>query len=63
MCMFGLFVMIMGTYANIYLGDSVADQNWKAPEALQAMESKVDIGVPLNPLDVNVIKPSVNGMR
>lgn len=66
MCMVGLFIMIMGTYANLYLNDSTNNndiQKWKGPEPLQAMESKVDIAVPINHLEVvDVVKPSAKGM-
>ncbi|XP_065214100.1 putative sodium-coupled neutral amino acid transporter 10 [Planococcus citri] len=61
MCMIGFFIMVMGTYANLYLSDSVANndvQNWKAVDPLQALETKIDVNVPLNNPDVlNVVKP------
>lgn len=58
--------MVMGTYANLYLSDSVATddvQNWKAVDPLQAIETKVDVAVPIANLEAaNVVKPEMIGM-
>lgn len=58
LCAFGLFIMIMGTYANLYLSEPVNDielQNWK-PVAQDLVKMPVD--EPLKQVPPKVDLPS-----
>ena len=47
MCIFGLFIMVMGTYANLYLSDSASDDSPLVGKNLEAniIEAPVDLAV------------------
>lgn len=65
MCMFGLFIMFMGTYANLYLSGSAdnADiRTWKNVDQIVENVKIPDVNIPIKEIiDASINKPNDKG--